>query len=67
MWNLKKPRLTKEINKTKLIDTENILVVARARTGGKGEAKWAKVVRKYKIPSYKVRQTWGYNIQHNYG
>lgn len=37
--------------KTKLIDTENRMVVARG--GGVGWAKWAKGIKRYKLPLIK--------------
>ena len=44
MWNLK--------HKTKLIDTENRLMVARGRGVG-ARAKWVKGVKRYKLPIIK--------------
>ena len=42
MWNLKQ----KQKLKTKLINTENRLVVARGGFGGRKVEKWAKVERR---------------------
>lgn len=53
MWNLK--------TKTKLINTENRLVVAKGEGGGNG--KMGNVVKRYKLP-YKIRKLWGSNVQH---
>ena len=40
--------IRKTIQKNKLMDTENRLVVARGR--GWGLAKWVKVVKRYELP-----------------
>ena len=53
VWNLKK---------CELIVTENRLVVAMRRDGGSRNC-WRD--SKVQLSSYKIRNSWGYNLQHD--
>ena len=59
MWNLK----TKQ-NKTKVIDTENTMVIIR-RDGGSVVGKKGEGSQEVQTSDYKIYRTWGYNnVQH---
>ena len=53
MWNLKKPQMNKKTKRgTRLINTENKLMIIRGERGGRW-AKWVKGSGRYRLPSYR--------------